>query len=192
MVGAEVVRAVENLISWFIALDLHIQAWAFSVQSPLAVSFFTLITYLGSSLAFPILTLIISIYLVSKQKWYEALFLNISLFSAWWLMILLKNLFERSRPAGEALTIASGYSLPSGHAMVSMAFYGYLAVLLFRQKDSPLTRWGAVGLFLLVVMIGFSRIYLNVHYLSDVLAGLVFGFICLRLSLAGLARFPSR
>lgn len=188
----EMVRVLESLMQWFIALDLQVQAWAFSLQSPLAVLFFTLITYLGSSIAFPVLTLIISIYLVSKQKWYEALFLNISLFSAWWIMILLKNLFERSRPAGEALTIASGYSLPSGHSMVSIAFYGYLAVLLFRQKDSPLARCGAVLLFMLVVLIGFSRIYLNVHYLSDVLAGFIFGFICLGLSLAGLAKFQKR
>ncbi|NLN88199.1 MAG: phosphatase PAP2 family protein, partial [Syntrophomonadaceae bacterium] len=133
-------------------------------------------------------TVFISFYLLSKQNIYEAIFLNISLFSAWGMMSLLKNLFERSRPAGEALTIAAGFSLPSGHAMLAMAFYGFLAALLLRHRKRSRARWGAVLLFIWVILVGFSRIYLNVHYLSDVLSGFVFGFICMILSLAGLER----
>ena len=182
------VNTINQLIGFFAALDLQVQAWAGSIHTPLGIKCLNLVTYTGSSIAFLILTLFISFYLLSKQKIYEAIFLNVSLFSAWWIMSLLKNVFERSRPAGEALTIASGFSLPSGHAMVSMAFYGFLAALLLRQKNSSRARWGAALLFIWVFLIGFSRIYLNVHYLSDVLAGFIFGFICMILSLAGMDR----
>lgn len=181
-------NTINDLISFWAALDLQAQAWAGSVHTPLGIKCLNLVTYTGSSVAFLILTLIISFYLLSKQKIYEAIFLNVSLFAAWWIMSLLKNVFERSRPAGEALTMASGFSLPSGHAMVSMAFYGFLAGLLLRQKNSSRARWGAALLFIWVLLIGFSRIYLNVHYLSDVLAGFIFGFICMILSLAGMDR----
>lgn len=183
-----VINTINGLIGFFAALDLQVQAWAGSIHAPLGIKCLNLVTYSGSSVAFLILTLFISFYLLSKQKIYEAIFLNVSLFAAWWIMGFLKNVFERSRPAGEALTIASGFSLPSGHAMVSMAFYGFLAGLLLRQKNSSRARWGAALLFIWVLLIGFSRIYLNVHYLSDVLAGFIFGFICMILSLAGMDR----
>lgn len=185
--GAEL-NIINDLIGFWAELDLQMQAWVHTVHTPWGIKGLNLVTYTGSSLAFLTLTLFISFYLLSKQRIYEAIFLNVSLFSSWWIMSLLKNLFERSRPAGEALTIASGFSLPSGHAMLSMAFYGFLAVLLLRQKNSSRARWGAILLFVWVILIGFSRIYLNVHYLSDVLSGFVLGFICMVLSLAGLDR----
>ena len=181
-------NTINQLIGFFAALDLQVQAWAGSIHTPLGIKCLNLVTYTGSSVAFLTLTLFISFYLLSKQKHYEAIFLNVSLFSAWWIMSLLKNVFERSRPAGEALTIAAGFSLPSGHAMLSMAFYGFLACLLLRQKNSSRARWGAILLFIWVFLIGFSRIYLNVHYLSDVLAGFIFGLILMILSLAGMDR----
>ena len=183
-----VLNMINDLIGFWTALDLQVQAWAGSIHTPLGIRCLNLVTYTGSSVAFLILTLFISFYLLFKQRIYEAIFLNVSLFSAWWLMSVLKNVFERSRPAGGALTIASGFSLPSGHAMVSMAFYGFLAGLLLRQKNSSRARWGAALLFIWVILIGFSRIYLNVHYLSDVLAGFIFGFIVMILSLVGMDR----
>ncbi len=180
-------ESIYLLLNWFVNLDLAVQAWAQNTQSYYLAVVFNLITYLGSSVAYPILSAIITYRLLDSYKRWEGIFLNVSLCSAWVLMDFLKELFERTRPTGEALTIASGYSMPSGHAMLSMAFYGFLAVLLLRQRNRPYS-WWAAGLLLLVLLIGFSRIYLNVHYLSDVLAGFILGFICLRLSLAGMDR----
>lgn len=179
---------INDLLSFWTALDLQVQAWVHGVHTAWGIKALNLVTYTGSAVAFLILTLFISFYLLSKHKIYEAIFLNISLFSAWGMMGLLKNLFERSRPAGKSLTIAAGFSLPSGHAMLAMAFYGFLAALLLRHKKSSRARWGAVLLFIWVILIGFSRIYLNVHYLSDVLSGFIFGLIIMILSLVGLAR----
>lgn len=189
---SQMTNTINDLIGFWAALDLQVQAWAGSIHTPLGIKCFNLVTYTGSSVAFLFLTLFISFYLLSKQRIYEAIFLNVSLFSAWWIMVYLKNVFERSRPAGEALTIASGFSLPSGHAMLSMAFYGFLAGLLLRHEKGSRARWGAALLFIWVMLIGFSRIYLNVHYLSDVLAGFILGFIIMILSLVGMDRVKSQ
>lgn len=66
----------------------------------------------------------------------------------------------------------NGYSLPSGHSMVSMAFYGYLIYLIYRHINNKYIKWSLITLLsLLIISIGISRIYLGVHYTSDVLAG---------------------
>ena len=175
-----------RLLNGFWRLDQAIYHWIPSIQTPWLNDIMLVITYMGFVLTYLVLSPIVSIYLVKKKKILEAVFLNISLISAWVLDDLLKLWFERGRPTGLALTAAGGYSFPSGHAMVSMAFYGFLALLLLSQSRSKYTRWLAAGLYLLVFIIGFSRIYLNVHYTSDVLAGFLFGSICLISSIKGL------
>lgn len=129
-------------------------------------------------MAFAMLTIISILLLLYRRQIKEVIFLNVSLFSSWILMSYLKELFERSRPEGNVLTIATGYSFPSGHASVSIAFYGFLAYVLM-QAAGRWNRRGAIFLGGLVVIIGISRIYLNVHYFSDVLGGFILGGLCL-------------
>jgi len=85
----------------------------------------------------------------------------------------LKALFHRARP--EAVFASLGYSFPSGHAFAAVALYGMLAYWLARGQERPraVGVWGA-GI-LLILLIGFSRIYLGVHYASDVAAGFAAG-----------------
>lgn len=153
--------------------------WIPTIQTPWITSIMMVITYAGFSLTYLCLSPLVSVYLFYQKKILEAVFLNVSLISAWVADDLLKISFERSRPMGEALTVAAGYSFPSGHAMVSLAFYGFLAFLLLNHSRDKRTRRAAAGLYILVLFIGFSRIYLNVHYTSDVLAGFLFGSIFL-------------
>ena len=85
---------------------------------------------------------------------------------------LLKNVVQRPRPDGFRLVSEWGYSFPSGHSMVAMAFYGFLAWLVWKYEREALSRWFyAVVFALLILMIGISRVYLGVHYASDVIAG---------------------
>jgi undecaprenyl-diphosphatase len=95
---------------------------------------------------------------------------------------LLKVLFARPRPHFEhPLLVETSYSFPSGHAMESFVVYGmlaYFAVLALRS-------WESRGAALLVVLIGFSRMYLGVHYLSDVLAGYAAGGVWLSALITG-------
>jgi len=174
-----------RLLNDFWILDMMIYHWIPGIQTPWLTNIMSVVTYVGFPLTYLGISPLVSFYLIYQKKILEAVFLNISLFSAWFADDLLKLWFERSRPAGEALTAAAGYSFPSGHAMVSMAFYGFMAFLLLYHSKQKLKWWAAMGLFILVFLVGFSRIYLNVHYTSDVLAGFLFGAIFLIGSIKG-------
>lgn len=85
---------------------------------------------------------------------------------------VLKFIIQRPRPDGFRLVTASGFSFPSGHSMAAMAFFGLLAWLVWKyEADRRLRCLYATGFALVIVMIGVSRIYLGVHYASDVLGG---------------------
>ncbi|MBQ3338638.1 MAG: phosphatase PAP2 family protein [Atopobiaceae bacterium] len=84
----------------------------------------------------------------------------------------LKEIVLRPRPEGFRLIAETGYSFPSGHSMVAVAFYGFMIWLIIRYEEDRLQRWiWSLALFFVVIMIGVSRVYLGVHYFSDVMAG---------------------
>ena len=88
------------------------------------------------------------------------------------LNFLLKNIVQRPRPDGFRLVSASGYSFPSGHSMVAMAFFGLIIYLVWHYEKDTAMRWfWTVCLASIIALIGISRVYLGVHYASDVLAG---------------------
>lgn len=85
---------------------------------------------------------------------------------------LLKRILQRARPTEFRIVEETGYSFPSGHSMVSMAFYGYLIYLIYRYIKNKYVKWTLITLLsILICLIGISRIYLGVHYTSDVLGG---------------------
>jgi undecaprenyl-diphosphatase len=116
--------------------------------------------------------------LVARRRWGAAIGLVVTTVGAQLMNNVLKDMFQRTRPAPVVgLIPAQSFSFPSGHAMVSAAFYGYLAYLCWRILKGK-QRWVAlIGLLVLVVLIGLSRMYLGVHYLTDVVAGYIAGFI---------------
>ena len=123
-------------------------------------------------------------YFVFKEKWYSLL-LIFSLLSGWLLNVLLKLSFHRERPTIDHLVDVGGYSFPSGHAMVSTIFYGMLGYTLWRiVKNKRRSSWYVVLLTIfLILAIGTSRVYLGVHYPSDVIAGFSFGGLWLLASI---------
>lgn len=90
-----------------------------------------------------------------------------------------KTFISRSRPADVAYYTVEHFSFPSGHATTAVALYGMLAYLLFRYLSRPGRRLALVLAAVLIVIVGFSRIYLGVHFLSDVLAGFLLGALWL-------------
>ena len=98
-------------------------------------------------------------------------------------MFLLKYLFKRKRPL-YPLEAAKGLSFPSGHAIMSVTFYGLLIYIIAQTiEDKPL-KWSlSIFLCIFIQLIGFSRVYLRVHYASDVAVGYITGFLWLKISL---------
>lgn len=106
------------------------------------------------------------------------------------LNVLLKVIFQRERPIGYRLIEMTGYSFPSGHAMVSMAFYGLLIYIIYHYvKNKKLRNILIIINFLLIALIGISRVYLGVHYLSDVLTGYSISVIYLLLLIKLLKKY---
>jgi undecaprenyl-diphosphatase len=125
---------------------------------------------------------------IKKRKWYSIKVPAIAL-SALLLMFTLKLVFRRDRPVDPLLQIAKGFSFPSGHALMSVTFYGLLIVIIWQNINRKWLKWVlSFFLVLLILAIGLSRIYLRVHYASDVLAGFSVGLVWLLLSLWILAR----
>ena len=180
--------AISNLIAATIHMDIVIKEWMQVREVSWLIQWMRLITNLGSPMFFVLISILIFIWLKRHNKRLEAITSYTCLVSAWLLMEGLKLIFVRPRPMGDALTIASGFSFPSGHAMISMAYYGFLVVLLLTQYLSRWSRIVAAGVLGLIICIGFSRIYLNVHYFSDVMFGYVMGLLVLYVNWWGLTR----
>lgn len=145
-----------------------------SPQMTLAAHFVSL---LGSEVVLAITALLL-IVLAWQRRWGRAVTLVLVTGGAEVLNNLLKSLFHRTRPEPViGILAAQQFSFPSGHAMVSAAFYFYLAYVVWRLVHG-VWRWVLVGgLILLVLLIGVSRLYLQAHFLSDVIAGYLAGFL---------------
>lgn len=135
--------------------------------------------------AFPVLVFIFRKKLL--YRWSLAAAANIALGAL--LNEILKHLFLRTRPDLLQLVKISGYSFPSGHSMNSMIFYGFLIYMILKNMKHPGKYAITCALGLLVLMIGISRIYLGVHYASDVLAGFLTGLGWLTLSIKLMERY---
>ena len=112
------------------------------------------------------------VLLVKNKKVSKAFLLN--LICVFILNYLLKIIFSRERPIDINLITETGFSFPSGHAMISLGIYGFLIYLLLLSDKNKISKIiGTASLVLLIFLIGISRIYLGVHYTTDVIAGFV-------------------
>ena len=151
------------------------------------------ITFLGKhNLLIPLNFILIGIFIYKKERWFATRIAALSL-SSLLLMFALKLFFQRERPLLPVINDVSGYSFPSGHALISVVFYGLFIHMAWHEVK---IKWLRILLIttlgILILLIAFSRIYLRVHYASDVIAGLAAGFIWLVLSLRMIHRIEKR
>lgn len=135
------------------------------------------ITFFGSSyFLFPANILLICWVYFHKRDRLLTIQWAVTSIGSLFLMYFFKGLYERPRPLDPYLGAATGFSFPSGHTLNSLVFFGLLIFLLWKfAGKSFLKLWGTVLLSLIILGIGLSRIYLRVHYASDVLGGLTLG-----------------
>ena len=140
----------------------------FKIRTPLLTKIFLIITNLGSPYILIFLTILS--YFIKNKKISLSITSNLILITI--INQLLKIIIKRPRPSELFLITETGYSFPSGHSMVSLSFYGLLIYFIYKYlKNKKLKIFLITILSLIIFLIGISRIYLGVHFVSDVLAG---------------------
>ena len=167
------------------ALDMHIETALDTTRSPWAISFWSWLTTFGDARTITIVSIAFAFVLWRHRRFaYKAGF-AVALFGSLAASYALKLVIERPRPPHPLAAITEpGYSFPSMHATVSMAAYGFVVFAIWtimrpRSHRAP----AALVLAALILMIGFSRVYLGVHYTSDVLGGYLVGAVFLFLGI---------
>ncbi len=169
----------DPLVRWDVSFAtwLHHEAWG-----PL-VDFFKVVTYAGNGVVLGLFVAAVALIFWRNGRRADAAFVGAAFAGAAVINGLLKLAFHRPRPELSFVHLET-YSFPSGHAAVATATFGALAYLLCLRPNARRVA-PALAATALVALVGFSRLYLGAHYLSDVLAGTCFGLFWA--SLCGIA-----
>ena len=170
---------MNNFLGWVVGVDLWFNNFLYFYRSPSMITFFSWVTILGNTSTIIILTIIISTLLLSTHKKWHILMFLFTIISSEAFTFLIKMLVHRQRPVN-AIFAENSFSFPSGHANIAVAFYGFLVYLLLIKIKNKVHKTLLISVsFVLIFLIGFSRLYLGVHYLSDVLVGYLIGLLWL-------------
>ena len=165
--------------------DARFSNWLHAHATHSVTTVMLLITNLHSTLGVAVMTLAVSIYLWHRRLRHWVFTLQLTVYGGMILNFWLKGVFHRARPHfDDPLLTLTSYSFPSGHTMMATVFYGTVsAIVISRVRD---WRWRVLSIIValfLIALVGFSRIYLGVHYLSDVLGAMAEGAAWLALCL---------
>lgn len=145
-----------------------------SLRTPAGDTFMIAVTTLGDGVVVTAITLVVALYLLSRKAWRRATGFLVAMAATAVFVPVIKLMLHRSRPI-ELYSGADAFSFPSGHATLNAVLFGICAVLIAHDRS----RWTKAGVFtvtaIYVITMGFSRIYLGAHWMSDVLGGLLFG-----------------
>lgn len=169
----------------FIVIDTFIAELFFNIRTESLAKGFYFISKLCDIPAVSVIGSLLLIYFLIRKKFHFAIGILISLLGSGLSIYLGKNIFEINRSHQYAYYQEKYFSFPSGHATISVALYGLLFYFLIRKNSSYKT-WGVIIsiAFTFWILIGISRLYLSVHYFSDVIAGYILGFLWLLLSIS--------
>jgi undecaprenyl-diphosphatase len=159
--------------------DEDVTDYVTSFRTPELNNFFQFVTDLGDFYAYLFATIAVGLFFFYKlrNKKFVLQLIGVVILS-FLVNLALKEVFDRARPTLEHMVVVKTLSYPSGHAMSAMSFYGFLIYLIFRIKMNKWLRGFLTLLFsVLIFFIGLSRIYLGVHFPSDVVGGFIGGLI---------------
>jgi membrane-associated phospholipid phosphatase len=159
--------------AWLTDLDWMVAQFFHRHAVPWSVHLFETVTFFGNASTLAVLGLVVALTLAALRRWSLLLGWVAALVGTALLNTNLKEVFRRLRPKlPDPWITEPGWSFPSGHAMGSFVAYGFLAYLLTRMTPTHFPRRKAIALLaVLILLIGFSRIYLGAHFLSDVIGG---------------------
>jgi len=175
-------------------LDQDVATWLHAQTTPSRTRLMLFVSDLGAPLTVLAMTLVLAIFLLWKHRHSQLQLLVLAVPGGALLNVIMKHLIHRDRPIFEdPIQTLTSYSFPSGHAMGSTVFFGTLAaIVIWQVRDWRLGALAIAVAGLLVALICCSRIYLGVHYLSDVIAGVLAGVVWLGACLFALATLRQR
>ncbi len=165
--------SVYNLIQ---EIDYKVIEIMLNIHNETTESIMKIFTFLGECYI-PIL-IIVCMFLTFKNKLYSII-LATGYASSALITLILKNIIMRPRPLAALIDIPSSYSFPSGHTLTGIFFYILLWYLLTYKKSNKVKILTFIPFTIIGLLIGFSRIYLGVHYFSDVMGGIIYVIPCL-------------
>ncbi len=164
------------------AIDVATTEFVNSISTPWLVTLMGWITEAGSVMWLTIASVISAIYLLffsSFSRW-VAVYFAVNMIGISVLTKLLKTAFGRKRPSVLEQYDGTGFSFPSGHSTGSIVFYGFIIYLIANSHLGKRVKWTInILLALFAISIGISRLFLGVHFITDVMAGILFGFLLL-------------
>lgn len=166
-----------------VGYDIVSKLFKFNVSTPIA----KFITNFGGAIFVISLTTIL-FFVIKDKKIGISIITNLGIVTI--LNQIIKFIMQRPRPTEFRIIEETGYSFPSGHSMVSLAFYGYLIYLIYKYVENKYAKWCLICLLsCLIISIGTSRIYLGVHYTSDVLGGFLISISYLVIYISAVNKF---
>src|SRR6185312_3907774 len=167
------------------SLDGFIGKFFFDIRNRQVAKFFYIITQLCNSYVVISIAALVIIYFLIKEKYLFTLGILISLFGSSITIYLSKMTFGINRPYHYSHYYENSFTYPSGHTTIVVAFYGLLFYI-FGQHKSSIKKWSKLisTAFIFFVIIGISRLYLGVHYFSDIIGGYLLGSFWLFLSIS--------
>ncbi|MDB5248862.1 MAG: phosphatase family protein [Segetibacter sp.] len=171
-------------------IDASVFTFLENYTSPTTTAVMNFFTFFGSTrFLFPAYLLLALFYIVFKKNTRRSLNITAIGLGSLLLMLLIKSIFKRHRPPDPLIAAAKGFSYPSGHSTSAFTFCGILIYILWESKVSKVWKWaGTFALLLFAGIVAISRVYLHVHYASDVLAGFCLSFLWLTICIFILRR----
>ncbi len=176
-------KMLENFVNQdlLISLDQWLNLHLATIQNPILNTLMIFTTNLADSITITIGGIILLIFFITQKKWRYSLILILSLSGGKILEVSIKYIIGRDRPTN-AIIEATGYSFPSGHATIAVIFFLILIYYFKNHLTHRLLKYLLMTLgFLIILGVGFSRIYLGAHWFSDVIAGFALGIFWLTL-----------